>query len=220
MTAVTVTVVTALDGCVSTAVTVAAPPFSETDDGDNDNVTPGAPSSSVTVNVTSEGCVTPTELDAEPDTVTDLSGESVVSFTAVTVTVPALVVSPDAIVSVLFALSVKAVPAPGDADTVIVVAALDARFRVAVTVAAFGVPLSPIVADDNASVTSGGPSSSRIVSVLPVGFPTPLPPEAVPETATDLFGSSSLLSTAVIVTAPVLVVAPAAIVNAVVVLSM
>ena len=209
----TVTVVAALDARFRVAVTVDTPPFSGIDAGFSESVTPGAASSSVIVNVTSEGCVTPTELDAEPDTVTLLSGESVVSFTAVTVTVPALVVAPDAIVSVLFALSVKAVPAPGDAETVIVVATLDARFRVAVTVVAFGVPLSPIVADDNASVARGGPSSSRIVSVLPVGFPTPLPPEAVPETATDLFGSSSLLSTAVIVTAPVLVVSPDAIVN-------
>ena len=88
-------------------------------------------------------------------------------------------------------------------------------FRLAVTVAAFDAPLSSIVADDNASVARCGPSSSRIVSAAFDGAVTPLPPEAVPETVTDLSDAWTLLSTAVIVTVPVLVVEPDAIVNSV-----
>ena len=101
----------------------------------------------------------------------------------------------------------------GAADTVIVTAALDGRFSVAVTVDTFDAPLSSIVDGDNASVASGNASSSVMVSVTLDGAATPLPPAAVAETVTDLSGASVALSVAVIVTVPALVVEPAAIVN-------
>ena len=203
---------------MSFALTVVEPPFSRIDDDATVSVTPGAASSSAIVSVTLEGSVTPWVLDAEPETVTLLSGASVASATAVTVTVPALVVPPAAMVSVLALESVKPLP---EADTVTVVAALEARFSVAVTVeTVFAVPPSSMVDGDSTSVASGGPSSSRIVSVTPSGFATPLPPAAVPETVTRMSGSSPLLSTAVIVTVSALVVEPAAIVSVVAVLSM
>ena len=149
------------------------------------------------------------------ETVTDLSGASVVLPTAVTVTVPVLVVEPAATVSV-FALdsakSAATAPVPAAAPTVTVTASLDALESVAVTVET--PPLSEIDDGDNASLTVGAPSSSSIVSVRwPAGSATPLPPEAVPETLTSLFGSSTLLSTAAIVTVPQFDVFPAAIVS-------
>ena len=80
-------VVAALDGCESFAVTDVVPPFSEIDVAANTSVTEGAPSSSVMVSVSSEGSpATLWELDAVPETVTPLFGESVVSFVAATVT--------------------------------------------------------------------------------------------------------------------------------------
>ena len=96
-----------------------------------------APSSSVRVSVTSAGAVTPRLLAAVADTVTVLSGASRLLSTPVRVTVPVLVVAPAATVSTLFALSVKSPSTAGAtaaADTVTVVASLEARSRVAVTV--------------------------------------------------------------------------------------
>ena len=219
--AATVTVTAALDDPESVAVTVDTPLLSETDDGDSTRVTVGNASSSVIVNVTPEGAATPLAPETVPETVTDLFGESTEFPFAVTVTVPVLVVSPDAIVNSSALDNVKSPDTAGDtaaAATVTVTAALDAPESVAVTVD------TPLLSDtdvgDSDSVTVGGPSSSRIVSVTLDGAATLLPPEAVPETVTDLFGSSLLLSTAVIVTVPVLVVSPDAIVSAVVALSM
>ena len=97
------------------------------------------------------------------ETNTDLSGPSVVSLTAVTVTVPALVVSPDAMVSVFALESVK--PAP-EAATVSVTAALDARFKRAVTVET--PPDSDTDEDESANVATGVASSSVKVSDAPV----------------------------------------------------
>ena len=148
-------------------------------------------------------------------------GESTTFPFAVTVTVPVLVVSPDAIVNLSALDNVKSpetAPAPAAAATVTVTAALAPPESVAVTVDT--PPLSETDDGDSTSVTVGGPSSSSIVNVTLDGAATLLPPETVPETVTDLFGSSSLLSTAVIVTVPVLVVSPDAIVSAVAVLSM
>ena len=72
-----------------------------------------------------------------PETVTDLFGESTEFPCAVIVTVPVLVVSPDAIVSfVRLDSSVKSAataPAPAAAATVTVTASLDAPESVAVT---------------------------------------------------------------------------------------
>ena len=217
----TVSVTAALDGRFSVAVTVETfdAPLSSIVDGDNASVASGNASSSVMVSVTLDGAATPLPPAAVAETVTDLSGASVASFTAVIVTVPALAVCPAAMVSVFAVLSVKSVPDPGDADTVSVTAALDGRFSVAVTVETFDAPLSSIVDGDNASVTSGNASSSVMVSVTLDGAATPLPPAAVAETVTDLSGASVVLFTAVIVTVPALVVEPAAMVNVFAVLS-
>ena len=211
----TVSVTASLDGRFSVAVTVDTfdAPLSSIDDADNASVASGNASSSVMVSVTLDGADTPLPPAAVAETVTDLFGASVVSFTAVIVTVPALVVEPAAIVNVFALDSVKSVPDPGDADTVSVTAALDTPDSVAVTVDTFDAPLSSIDDDDNASVTVGVASSSVMVSVTLDGAATPLPPAAVAETVTDLSGASVVSFTAVIVTVPVLAVEPAAIVN-------
>ena len=165
--AVTVTVVGWLDRCESRAVTVDTPPFSEIDDDDNTSVTDGAASSSSMVSVTADGFATPPP-DAAADTDACLSGESVVSVTAVTVTAPALAVDPAAMVSVLALDSVK--PAPV-AATVNVTASLDLPDSFAVTVET--PPVSEIDAGDSASVAVGNDSSSVSVSLAPVTRPIP-----------------------------------------------
>ena len=167
------------------------------------------------VNVAPEGAATPLPPETVPETVTVSPGSSVASSVAVTVTVPALVVSPAAIVnlSALDRLKSPAAAVAPVAATVTVTPSLDARFSVAVTVAAFDGPLSAIDTDDNASVTIGKASSSSSVNVTLDGAATPLPPETVPETVTDLSGESTEFPFAVTVTAPELVVSPAAIVN-------
>ena len=219
--AATVTVTASLDAPESVAVTVDTPLLSEIDDEDSPSATVGNTSSSVSVNVTPEGAVTPLPPETVPETVTDLFGESTTFPFAVTVTVPVLVVSPDAIVNLSALDNVKSpetAPAPAAAATVTVTAALAPPESVAVTV---DTPLLSETDDgDRTSVTVGGPSSSSIVNVTLDGAATLLPPETVPETVTDLFGASPLLSTAVTVTVPVLVVSPDAIVSAVAVLSM
>ena len=203
----TVIVVAALDTPLNFAVTVVTPPSSEIDEGDKTKDTVGVPSSSVIVSVSSEGADTPRPPLAEPDTVTLLFGSSLSLFTAVIVTVPLLVVDPAAIVSVVVLDSVKSDATAfvlAVADTVIVVAALDVPFNFAVTVVT--PPSSEIDAGDKIRDTVGVPSSSVIVSVSSEGADTPRPPLAEPDTVTLLFGSSLLLSLAVIVTVPLLVV--------------
>ena len=117
-----------------------------------------------------------------PETVTDLFGESTEFPTAVTVTVPVLVVSPDAIVNLSALDNVKSpetAPAPAAAATVTVTASLDAPESVAVTV---DTPLlSEIDDEDSPSVTVGNASSSVSVNVTLDGAVTPLPPETVPK---------------------------------------
>ena len=96
-----------------------------------------ADSSSAIVRVTSCGAVTPSVFTTTPDTVTCRLSSSAVLLTAEIVTVPVLVVAPAAMVSVLSLLSVKSLAVAGstaDADTVIVVSAVDDLSRVAVTV--------------------------------------------------------------------------------------
>ena len=216
--AVTVRVVAALDACESVAVTVASPPFSEIDDEDRTSVTEGAASSSRIVSVTLAGAATPLFPLTVADTVTCLSGASVELLTAVTVTVPVLVVAPAAMVSV-FVLDKLKSPAsalvPAVAATVSVTASLDARFSVAVTVLDPGfVPsCSSIVAGLSTSVAVGAASSSRIVSVTLAGAATPLFPLTAAETVTCLSGALIMSLTAVIVTVPVLLVAPATMVS-------
>ena len=175
----TVTSVAALDGWESVAVTTACVvvPLSPIAEGDNDNVTVGASSSSAMVSVTAAGFDTPLSPDATAETVTDLSGPSVASSFAVTVTTPALAVDPAAIVSVFALDSVKSPSAafvPAAADTVSVTALLDARFSTAVTALALPAPLSSIVSgfdgsgSDSDSVTVGVSSSSVSVRLAPV----------------------------------------------------
>ena len=77
------------------------------------------------------------------------------------VTVPALLIAPAAMVNVFALDSVKSIPAPGDADTVTVVAALEARFSVAVTVDT--PPFSEIEDGDNDSSAVGVSSLSVVV---------------------------------------------------------
>ena len=147
-------------------VTVVEPPFSPMLVEPSDSVTLGVPSSSVMVRVWLAGAVTACELEAVADTVTDLSAVSLLLSTAVIVTVPVLVVAPAAIVSVLFALRVKSAATAGDtgaADTVRVVAALEARLSVAVTV--LTPAFSPMAAGLSTSVAVGVSSSSFTVTV-------------------------------------------------------
>ena len=146
-------------------------------------------------------------------------GESTALPFAVTVTRPALVVAPAArvrVVAVLRAKSAATAPVPAAAATVTVTAALDGPERVAVTVER--PPVSEIDEGDNTSATVGNVSSSSRVRVTAGGSSTLLPPAAVPETVTDLFGESTALPFAVTVTTPALVVAPTAIVRVVAVL--
>ena len=194
MTAVTVTVVAALEAWESVAVTVVDPPFSGIEEDATDNATVGAASSSAIVNVTLDGFDTPPP-DAVAETVTDLSGSSVVSATAVTVTAPVLVVEPAATVSVFALESVKPLPV---ADTVSVTAALDARFKRAVTVET--PPDSGTDEDESANVATGVASSSVNVRLGPVTAPTPWALIALPVTVTVRSSTLSMASfTAVIV---------------------
>ena len=201
------------------ALTVETPAFSDTDAGFSDSVAVGAASSSAIASVTDGGVlVRPRLSEAVPETVTALSGASVASFTAVTVTRPVLVVALAANVSAVPVLKVKSPATAGDtavAATVTVTATADCRSSVAVTVAT--PPFSPIELDDRTSAVCGA-SSSVMVSVAAGGFATPLPPDDVPETVTDLLPEATTLPLARIVTAPVLVVAPAAMVSVVTVL--
>ena len=96
-------------------------------------------------------------------------GASVSLSSAVIVTVPVLVVALAAMVSSLLSLKVKSSGTAGRtaaADTVIVVAAVDRRFNVAVTVVSLGEPLSSIVAGESTSVTCGVSSSVMVRATL------------------------------------------------------
>ena len=205
----TVTVTASLDAPDSAAVTVDTPLLSEIDAGDRTSITVGSVSSSVSVSVRLDGAATPLPPDAVPETVTCLFGESTAFPFAVTVTAPALAVSPAAIVSVFALDSVKSAgiaPVPAAAPTVTVTASLDAPNSVAVTVET---PLlSEIDIGDSANVTVGNASSSLIVSVASGGARTS--PLAAADTLTRLFGASIVLLTAVTVTVPVLAVPPVA----------
>ena len=207
----TVTVTASSDLPDSVAVTVLALllPLSLMVAGSRCSDTVGVVSSSSMVSVTSSGPATPPPL-ASPDTATSRFGWSRSSFAAVMATVPALVVTPAAMVSTLLPLS--AALAPSGRETVTVTGSLDLPDSVAVTVLALPGAASLIFAGASFSVTVGALSSSATVSVTPVGSATP-PPLAVPDTVTvrDPLATSSFF--AVIVTVPVLVVLPAAMVS-------
>ena len=165
----TVTVTATLDAPESVAVTVETPPSSGIDVCDSASVTAGLASSSSSASLTSDGAATPLPPEAAPETVTCLSGESTAFPFAVTVTAPALVVEPAAMVSVVALDSTKSAataPAPAAAPTVTVTASLDAPDSVAVTVET--PPLSEIDAGDRTSATVGSVSSSVSVSAAPV----------------------------------------------------
>ena len=141
---------------------VETPLASEIDAGDSDSATVGAASSSVIVRVTSDGADAILPPVAVPDTVTRLSGASVVSFTDVIVTVPVLVVTLAAIVSVVAVDSVKSPATAGDtasAETVIVVASVAGRSSVAVIVET--PPSSEIDVGDKTNITCATSSSAN-----------------------------------------------------------
>ena len=157
--AATVTVTASLDGCESVAVTVLTPPFSVTDDGVSTSAAFGSASSSGMARVTAGTPPTVAE------TVTDLSGASTVLSTAVTVTVPALVVAPGAIVSVVVELSVKSPATAGGtaaAVTVTVTASPNVSESVAVTV------LTPPPSETEAGDSTNAGATSGIHSVMTV----------------------------------------------------
>ena len=169
----------------------------------------GAPSSSVIVSVTSAGCVIPCVFAAVPETVTLLSASSMVLSTAVTVTVPLLLVAPAAIVNFALPLSEKSpatAPVPAAADTVIVVSSLEGWSSEAVTVVEFVAPLSGMLVRESARVTVGASSSSVIV---PVPLAVPIPAFPAPLNATTTVSSGSSVVSPVTDTVIVSLVSPA-----------
>ena len=103
------------------AVTVLTPAFSVMDAGVSSSVTLGVPSSSVIVSVLDAGAAIPAGPVTVAETVVSLSGESMVLFTPVTVTVPVLSLAPSAIVNTRFELRSKSPATAGEtaaADTV------------------------------------------------------------------------------------------------------
>ena len=137
-------------------------------------MTVGRASSSAMASVAAAGSATPLPPSAVPEIVTDLSGESVVSGLAVTVTVPALTVAPAATVSVAAWLRVKspaAAPGPAAAATVTVTGWLDLPDNSAVTVET--PPASGTVAGDSSRVRAGRASSSVRVRAAPVTAEVP-----------------------------------------------
>ena len=115
-------------------------------------------SSSVMVSVWLAGFDTPPPLTV-PETVTALSGASTSLSTAVIVTVPVLVISPAAIVSILLVERLKSPGTAGDtaaADTVTVTSSLEAALSVAVTVLV--PPFSEIEAELSSRLTVASPA--------------------------------------------------------------
>ena len=172
---ITVTATAAAAAGLIVAVIMASPPPSVTDARDAASVTCGKPSSSTTASVTADGSATPWPPSAVPDTATSTAtlppGSSRALSFAVTVTVPVLLVSPAAMVSVVAVLTLKSPAcAPDDAtaaaDTVTVTGSLDGCESAAVTVAT--PPFSAIDAGDAESDTVGRLSSSVNVSAAPV----------------------------------------------------
>ena len=197
MTAVTVTVVAALEGCERVALTDVVPPASSMVESATASATVGAASSSVTVSVSAVGSATPLVPDTVAETVTVLFGASVVSSVAATVTAPLLAVEPAPMISVFAVDSVKPSPA---AATVNVTAALDAPESVAVTVAT--PPASEMDEGDKARVAVGVPSSSVRVRGAPVTGPTPCSLAAVPVTVTARLTTLSTWSSTAVSSTP------------------
>ena len=137
------------------------------------------------VSVTFVGAVTPLAFCAVAETVTSLFAAVAVLSTASMATWPVLLVAPAAMERVLFVLSAKSPApalAPATAETVIVVAALDAGSKVACTVV---VPFfSEMKEADRVSVTTDRASSSLSVSAAAVTGPMPWLLPARPVTCT------------------------------------
>ena len=150
------------------------------------SVMPGVSSSSLIVRVTGSGLATPWPPLAVAATSMAASGASTALSLAVTVTAPVLAVWPAAMVSLALPLSVAG--AFAGRLTVIVVSALEARSRVAVTVLTLPAPLSSIVVGDRLSVATGRASSS--VSVISSPLTATVSP-ALPETVMDSLPSDT-----------------------------
>ena len=126
------------------------------------------------VRVALAGFATPLPPAAVADTVTDLSAAMALLSTAVTVTVPPLVVAPAAIVSVVVPDRVKSPDTAGDtaaAATVSVVASLDGPDSVAVTVE---IPPSSVIESGVSTSDAVGSVSSSVVVTDTSVFARPL----------------------------------------------
>ena len=143
-------------------------------------------SSSVIVSVTFVGAVTPLAFCAVAETVTSLFAAVAALSTASMVTWPMLVVAPAAMERVLFVLSAKSPAtalAPATAETVTVVAALDAGIKVAFTVVK---PFfSEMEENDRVNVTTDLASSSLSVRAAAFTVPMPWLLPALPVTCTS-----------------------------------
>ena len=159
----------------SAARIVADPPASEMRAGETDRITVGAPSSSVRVRTAPVTEPTPSGLEAVPATVGVRSTSSASLSTAVTVTVSAaFAVAPAGMVIVA---SLPTVYAPDTGEIVIVVAASEATPRVAETRAV--PPFSETAPGDTDRVTSGGDSSSVVLTDTSRGPSRPYPGSVV-----------------------------------------
>ena len=182
----TVKVVASVVGCDRRAVTVLTSPLSRTEAGVSTRVAVAVASSSVRVRVASAGFATPWPPAAVAETVTDLSAASTALSLPRTVTVPALVVDPAAIVSVVPVCVKSPATAPVEATaavaTVTVTGWLDGPDKVTVTVAT--PPFSETEVGARAKLAVGNVSSSLRVRVAPVTAPAPWPLAKVAVTVT------------------------------------
>ena len=173
----------------------------------------GVSSSSTMVSVFAAGTAIPCPPEAVADTVTVLSGASMLLSTAARVTTPVLVRLPAAMVSALPAC-VKSPATAGDtaaADTVSVTAALEARSSVAVTalVPLVAPPFSSMLGRESTRLTTGRPSlSSRVIAAGVTATP-----ESVPSTLIVSSGSSTASSVGVSVKSTLPLACPAAMVR-------
>ena len=186
--------------------------------GVSTSVTTGARSSFSIVSVTAAGSAAPRPPAVVPETRTLLSAATASLSAAVTVTRPALVVAPAAMVSVVPDCA-KSLAVAGDtaaADTVTVTASPEGCESAAVTVAA--PPFSEIASGDD---ESGSESSSVTVGRASSSAMAPVPVAAVAESvafagllsATFTVSSASSAASPTTVTSTVATVSPAAMVS-------
>ena len=189
----TVTVVSSLDGWSRVAVTVLVPPFSEIEAGVSTSVTVGVASLSaiVTVGATAGPTVRPGAV-VVPVTPTVSPASSVSSSTGASVNIAVALLSPAGIVTSKGGTAVKS-PAvavtPATVTFTTVASGRAALFSVAVTVTLRAFPVAPsgMLAGETDSVTSvDAVSSSVMVSVCAAGCTIFRSLVAVPETVTLL----------------------------------